>query len=495
MMMRCRHTFVSFRPEHARGVALIVVLWAVVLLSTILLNFAFMAKTHLRIASNYADSNVLHHLALAGVERAIAEIKADTETPDSLEETWADNEEEFFESPLGRGHFSLLRNAFGEEESLTYGIEDEAAKVNLLTATAEMLAALPGMDAYLLDALQDWQDTDFEAKPLGAETAYYEALDDSYSCKDAPLSTLDELLLVKGFDASVLLGEDLNRNGLLDLNEDDGDEKLPLDNADGVLDHGLLAFVTLYSTDKNVSTNVQQRVNVTSANEQQLTQGIPGLTSNEAKGIVAYRGKQKFEHVGDLLKVTEAQQQQQQGQQQNQQQKNNSPGGKKSANNPGSSRNQNTPPKPNQPNAQPSGQQNNQSAAVGKKIINAARLKQIIDYCSMTNDQTTAGRININTAPKQVLIALPGISDALADAIVQHRQAPGRPFSNIAELLDVPGMSENVFIPLSDLITVRSFQFRVRSEAAIEGMDARRTAIAVLDRSGDKVKTLYWNEY
>ena len=114
---------------------------------------------------------------------------------------------------------------------------------------------------------------------------------------------------------------------------------------------------------------------------------------------------------------------------------------------------------------------------------------------AITSDETTPGRININTAPKQVLVALPGLWDQLADAIVQHRQAPGKPFSNIAELLDVPGMSENVFTPLSDLLTVRSFQFRVRSQAAIEGMDARRTAIAVLDRSGDKVKTLYWNEY
>ena len=87
---------------------------------------------------------------------------------------------------------------------------------------------------------------------------------------------------------------------------------------------------------------------------------------------------------------------------------------------------------------------------------------------------------------------LPGLTDELAQTIVAWRA--NKAFSTVADLLDVPGLSQDVFINLSNLVTVRSYQFRVRSEARIEGMSARRTAQAVIDRSEEKVRILYWNE-
>lgn len=41
-------------------------------------------------------------------------------------------------------------------------------------------------------------------------------------------------------------------NGILDPNEDDGDDSLPEDNRNGVLD-GLLEYVTVYSKEPNTS--------------------------------------------------------------------------------------------------------------------------------------------------------------------------------------------------------------------------------------------------
>lgn len=58
---------------------------------------------------------------------------------------------------------------------------------------------LPSDD--LLDALADWMDTNELPKPGGAESAYYLARKPSYKQSNAPLLTLDELAMVKGFDA------------------------------------------------------------------------------------------------------------------------------------------------------------------------------------------------------------------------------------------------------------------------------------------------------
>jgi len=529
------------RPEGLRGATLIVTLWATVVLSIVLLNFAFLARTHLRIASNYAATNLLQNIAFAGIERAIAEIKQDQGPTDDLSESWADNEKEFREAPIGAGRFDLVRNALGESETIAYGLEDEAARVNLRTATRDMLLRLEGMDEALADALEDWQDQDSEPKLGGAENEYYEALPRPYRCKNEKLSTINEILLVKGFDPSVLFGEDLNGNGLLDPNEDDGDASPPRDNQDGVLDRGLLPFVTIYSSDKNVSADGKDRVDLNAADEETLRKAIPDLADVEAKAIVAYRKGKEFEHLGDLLNVTEAPPQQQgdpqregqrppDGGQQGTgpQQEGDSP--QQGRNDAGKNQDQKTGAQGNDANrpaqsktdskenasqtgsesanaasgeanrdGKRDGEQGGPRAAQaqppGRKIIPLARLKQIIDYCKIGESEMADGRININTAPEEVLVALPGVTRELARATIAYRRDPSKAFKNIAEWLDAPGMNESIFIPLSSLITVRSYQFRAKSVARIEGVKAQRTAEAVLDRSGDKARVLCWQEY
>jgi hypothetical protein len=56
-------------------------------------------------------------------------------------------------------------------------------------------------------------------------------------------------------DDTVWFGEDLNENGVLDPNEDDGEESPPYDDADGVLDHGIRDFVTVDSGTASVNPN------------------------------------------------------------------------------------------------------------------------------------------------------------------------------------------------------------------------------------------------
>ena len=64
-----------------------------------------------------------------------------------------------------------------------------------------------------------------------------------------------------------------------------------------------------------------------------------------------------------------------------------------------------------------------------------------------------SGKVNLNTAGKELLTTLPGIGDAKADAILQYREENGG-FSSIEEIMQIEGIKEKVFEKIRDLIEV-----------------------------------------
>jgi len=63
------------------------------------------------------------------------------------------------------------------------------------------------------------------------------------------------------------------------------------------------------------------------------------------------------------------------------------------------------------------------------------------------------GKVNINTATAEELDTLPGIGPAIAQRIIEYRQANG-PFQSIEEIKNVSGIGDKLFERLKDLITV-----------------------------------------
>jgi competence protein ComEA len=62
--------------------------------------------------------------------------------------------------------------------------------------------------------------------------------------------------------------------------------------------------------------------------------------------------------------------------------------------------------------------------------------------------------INLNTATPAELETLPGVGPALAQRIVEHREAQG-PFATIEDITAVRGIGEGLFDEIRDLITVQ----------------------------------------
>ena len=62
-------------------------------------------------------------------------------------------------------------------------------------------------------------------------------------------------------------------------------------------------------------------------------------------------------------------------------------------------------------------------------------------------------RVNINTADESALMSLPGIGQARAKSIIEYRDKHGN-FSDIKDLMKVPGIKEGLFSRIADKITV-----------------------------------------
>jgi len=69
------------------------------------------------------------------------------------------------------------------------------------------------------------------------------------------------------------------------------------------------------------------------------------------------------------------------------------------------------------------------------------------------SSQPASQRININTASARELETLPGIGQALAERIIEHRNKYG-PFRKPEHLIIMRGISDKRFQNLRDLITV-----------------------------------------
>jgi general secretion pathway protein K len=118
-------------------------------------------------------------------------------------------------------------------------------------------------------------------------------------------------------------------------------------------------------------------------------------------------------------------------------------------------------------------------------------LKTIRPFTTVYADNSIAAPININTAPKEILLALDErISEALADQIIDYRKST--PFKDQADLVKVPGM-ERIATGLQSRITARSNIFRIIAEAQVNG--TTRVVESVISFAGGAPLTLYWREY
>jgi type II secretory pathway component PulK len=287
--------------QHRRsGSVLIIVLWVALGLITISLYFAQSMSFELRAADQRA-STLAAEQAVTGAARYASYILGNLEEPGLLPDT------SFYLSeavPVGDALFWLLGRSTNGQVSLDvpfFGLVDEASKLNLNTATREMLEWLPRMTPEFAAAIVDWRDDNQTAEPSGAESETYAAKRPGYRAKDNRFESIEELRLVQGATIEILYGEDANMNGVLDRNENDGDETPPSDNRDGRLDPGILEYVTVYSRESATGSGSSNRVDISSNNRQPLRTLLQEqLGADRANAIIGALGQGQIASVLDF---------------------------------------------------------------------------------------------------------------------------------------------------------------------------------------------------
>jgi len=168
------------------------------------------------------------------------------------------------------------------------GPEDPHTKVNINLMEFDDLMELQGMTEDVADAIVRWRGGDPEAGELGG----YATL--NITPRYGNFRTLAEVELIRNVDPQLLRGEDWNLNGRLDPNEDDGGLTWPPDNADGILDAGWSEFITAASIDEGLAFSGLPRLYLLEANESDLQQRVPGLTTLQAQVVLAHARSAQF---------------------------------------------------------------------------------------------------------------------------------------------------------------------------------------------------------
>lgn len=128
--------------------------------------------------------------------------------------------------------------------------------------------------------------------------------------------------------------------------------------------------------------------------------------------------------------------------------------------------------------------------------FNPEIISKLKPFVTIYSDQPGAptSRININTAPKEVIAALDdGMDERTAESILERRRVT--PFKSSGELAQVSGIDTGVAGRLSGRseITVKGNLFRIKSVASVK--DAARTVEAVVRLGGGAPEYLLWQEY
>ena len=162
--------------------------------------------------------------------------------------------------------------------------EDEVTSDNIAVS---LLLTLPGMTEDIADAILDWLDEDEEARPYGAEAEYYTTLPTPYVPKNGPVLSVEELLLVRGVTPTLLFGADVNRNGVLDADEQQR-FGVTVETAGSL---GWAVYLTVHGAEASKRRDGSFRVDVNQDDLELLFEELSGALGNEdyATFIAAYR--------------------------------------------------------------------------------------------------------------------------------------------------------------------------------------------------------------
>ena len=367
-----------------------------------------------------------------------------------------------------------------------FGLTNESAKINLKSLLSwesdEYLAAnallrLPGMTPEIADSILDWIDRDDEPREFGAEAASYllaeenpigdqsgSVMDNQFGPPNKIPSTIFELFPVKGVTKRLLMGIDENRNfrvepfelsktateigGAFDLNSDSSAGGVQGSTGEST---PWVHFLTVQSAERNLDFEGNPRINLNEKDEAKLIEQLTLAFNEEIAKFVAlfrrlgpYEGPQLADTaIGkiNLDKVSASERPKAESDESNQDvSSGDSPADDESlsGDEDGTQRGERSGPfasvldiigakvaVPNEPSAD--GSESPPSIVASpfssESLSGSSQLLKWCDQTTTTARQKLIGRVNVDYAPPEVLLAVPGMDVEIAQRIMAARSS------------------------------------------------------------------------
>jgi type II secretory pathway component PulK len=464
------------RGSRRRGTVLVLAIWVILILAALALVYARSMRVEL-----IASGNRLAAEQAAAVQRGAEQYVlalADAAEGDAAHVMDAPAEA----VAVGDGYFWIVRPSPGDPRAYEFGIADEAAKLNLNAADALDMAELPGMTDELALSIMDWRDDDATLTTGGAESEFYLGLARPYRCKDGPLETLDELRLIRGAAPALLHGADHNRNGAADdlWNAAPRDAAAQAAAAD---DRGLAPFVTVSTVERNADARNRPRVNINGGPAAPGGPPGPGPAPGGpppppgAPPPPPMRGTRGAAQVAEPAPVPQPPQP--------------GPPGQPGQPDPSEAPLRDVLLEELQPQrveeilarARAAKPYRNVFDFAAKGGLSADELRDVIDRLTTVEGKTIVGRVNVNTAPREVLQCLPGLEVGDADTLISQRGTAGADAAWVLDALPPEKLAE-----CGGMITGRSFQYGADIVAVSgDGRAFRRVRVIVDARQSPPV--------
>jgi hypothetical protein len=404
-----------------------------------------------------AAANMTASLQASSVERGAEQyvMAILTEQKDSL----SDLTEDYFAAvQVGDGYFWIVRPDYGDDNLPVFGLTEENGKLNLNTASYDMLMRLPNMTDDVASAIIEWRGgtgtgssgSSSSAGSGGGQSAYYGSLPDPYQSKHAPFETVEEMLLVQGASRELLYGtidaEPLGVQG--NATASTGNMATDFQTAQGIFD-----LVTVYSSEKGSG----QQVNLNDRNDRDKLRNLLQQQLNDnarVDAIVAGMGRDTFvdafdfalkeklksdelSKIYDSLTVKAV---------------NGGAGGGGGA---------------------PGGGASGGGASGGGASGGAA--------AGGGGGAAVKGRINVNTAPRDVLLCLPNLDSSDVDKMISARQGSAAGDTSVGWVMDA---LQQKAVGLGEFITGKTTQYSADIVAVSGNGRAYKHCRIVVDTSG-----------
>ncbi len=405
------------------GFALILVLWLCLALASAALCFGHVAL----LGHRTTDGGRAELQCRQTVRSAVPYVEALLGT--ASEGELPELEEEDMEQVLvGDSALWLVAPIWSESPETSYGLVSEAGKLNLNTATKDMIMVLPGMTEAVAAAIVDWRDADSEPESYGAEDETYSRKDPPYRAKNGDFDSVEELLMVDGVDEDLLYGKDRNQNGVIDPWEGDS-------NSTNLADYGIYHLVTVYSSESNESSSSSGSGSESGGQSgDQSSSGKTNVTSSSA--LRSYLAQKFSAQVASQ--------------------------------------------------AANAGPYTSVLQFAAKSGLTRDQFSQVADDLTASDDDTVTGLVNVNVAPLAVLQCLPGVGEDGAKKLISYRTENSDSLTNITWVLDALG--DECASELGPYVTTKTYQVSADVVVVADLRRAVRRVRLVFDLSSGSAK-------